>query len=112
MTIGPLDQTWGWQQNRAIVGHNLKIAWNLTRMFSLNPKPKYRNSGRTRSRTLIPAVRLRYPAGGWYDVVERVLAPGEKHPSFRVARSQSLVAAGAGYLSLLHHGRRLWGWQP
>lgn len=22
---------WGWQQNRAIVGHNLKIAWNLTR---------------------------------------------------------------------------------
>jgi mannose/cellobiose epimerase-like protein (N-acyl-D-glucosamine 2-epimerase family) len=25
------DQNWGWQQNRAIVGHNLKIAWNLTR---------------------------------------------------------------------------------
>jgi mannose/cellobiose epimerase-like protein (N-acyl-D-glucosamine 2-epimerase family) len=25
------DHTWGWQQNRAIVGHNLKIAWNLTR---------------------------------------------------------------------------------
>jgi mannose/cellobiose epimerase-like protein (N-acyl-D-glucosamine 2-epimerase family) len=23
---------WGWQQNRAIVGHNLKIAWNLTRV--------------------------------------------------------------------------------
>jgi len=20
------DQTWGWQQNRAVVGHNLKIA--------------------------------------------------------------------------------------
>lgn len=25
-------QDWGWQQNRAIVGHNLKIAWNLTRV--------------------------------------------------------------------------------
>lgn len=25
------DHTWGWQQNRGIVGHNLKIAWNLTR---------------------------------------------------------------------------------
>lgn len=26
------DHHWGWQQNRAIVGHNLKIAWNLTRV--------------------------------------------------------------------------------
>lgn len=26
------DHSWGWQQNRAIVGHNLKIAWNLTRV--------------------------------------------------------------------------------
>lgn len=25
------DRAWGWQQDRAIVGHNLKIAWNLTR---------------------------------------------------------------------------------
>ncbi len=25
------DSTWGWQQDRAIVGHNLKISWNLTR---------------------------------------------------------------------------------
>jgi mannose/cellobiose epimerase-like protein (N-acyl-D-glucosamine 2-epimerase family) len=25
------DHEWRWQQNRAIVGHNLKIAWNLTR---------------------------------------------------------------------------------
>ncbi|NVM02191.1 MAG: AGE family epimerase/isomerase, partial [Candidatus Helarchaeota archaeon] len=23
------DKCWGWQQNRAVVGHNLKIAWNL-----------------------------------------------------------------------------------
>lgn len=26
------DQNWGWQKNRAIIGHNLKIAWNLTRI--------------------------------------------------------------------------------
>lgn len=25
------DHEWGWQLNRAIVGHNLKIAWNMTR---------------------------------------------------------------------------------
>ncbi|MGE5764801.1 MAG: AGE family epimerase/isomerase, partial [Mycobacterium leprae] len=25
------DTEWGWQQNRAVVGHNLKIAWNLMR---------------------------------------------------------------------------------
>jgi hypothetical protein len=28
------DHHWKWQQNRAIVGHNLKIAWNLTRVAS------------------------------------------------------------------------------
>lgn len=26
------NYSWGWQQNRGIVGHNLKIAWNLTRV--------------------------------------------------------------------------------
>ncbi len=26
------DYDWGWQQDRGIVGHNLKIAWNLTRI--------------------------------------------------------------------------------
>lgn len=25
------DHNWSWQQNRGIVGHNLKISWNLTR---------------------------------------------------------------------------------
>ena len=35
------DQSWGWQQNRAVVGHNLKIAWNLMRMNSLSPRTTY-----------------------------------------------------------------------
>ena len=26
------DHQWGWQQDRAVVGHNYKIAWNLTRI--------------------------------------------------------------------------------
>jgi putative intracellular protease/amidase/mannose/cellobiose epimerase-like protein (N-acyl-D-glucosamine 2-epimerase family) len=26
------EHDWGWQKNRAIVGHNLKISWNLTRV--------------------------------------------------------------------------------
>lgn len=26
------DKSWRWQQDRAVIGHNLKIAWNLTRV--------------------------------------------------------------------------------
>jgi len=26
------DHDYSWQQNRAIIGHNFKIAWNLTRV--------------------------------------------------------------------------------
>jgi len=32
------DYQWGWQQDRAVVGHNLKIAWNLMRVNSYKPK--------------------------------------------------------------------------
>jgi mannose/cellobiose epimerase-like protein (N-acyl-D-glucosamine 2-epimerase family) len=37
------DHDWNWQKNRAIVGHNLKIAWNLTRCanFFLMKKRQY-----------------------------------------------------------------------
>jgi hypothetical protein len=40
------DVTWGWQQNRAVVGHNLKIAWNMMRLYSLAPKDAYVNLAR------------------------------------------------------------------
>ena len=30
------DSTHMWQQNRGVVGHNLKIAWNLMRMYGLS----------------------------------------------------------------------------
>lgn len=65
------DQSWGWQQNRAVVGHNLKIAWNLMRMHSLKPKPAYRQLAE-KIAALMPAAGSDRQRGGWYDVVERV----------------------------------------
>ncbi|WP_247547916.1 AGE family epimerase/isomerase [Bradyrhizobium sp. 177] len=42
------DHDWRWQKNRAIVGHNLKIAWNITRVAHF---------WRTRAATLDKRVR-------------------------------------------------------
>ena len=64
------DQEWGWQQNRAVVGHNLKIAWNLTRMYSLNPKPEYKELAEKIGKLIAQAGTDRQ-RGGWYDVVAR-----------------------------------------
>ncbi len=75
------DQTWGWQQNRAVVGHNLKIAWNLLRMHSLQPKEGYLNLAR-KIADLMPDVGMDKQRGGWYDVVERVRKPGEEDHRF------------------------------
>jgi mannose/cellobiose epimerase-like protein (N-acyl-D-glucosamine 2-epimerase family) len=71
------DQTWGWQQNRAVVGHNLKIAWNLMRMQSLKPKDKYVALAEKLAQTM-PAVGSDRQRGGWYDVVERTVPLGQK----------------------------------
>ncbi|MFJ8083600.1 AGE family epimerase/isomerase [Streptomyces sp. NPDC096205] len=64
------DRTWGWQQNRAVVGHNLKIAWNLTRIRSLHDKPEYAALAE-RIAEVMPPVGSDQQRGGWYDVVER-----------------------------------------
>ena len=72
-----VDHEWGWQQNRAIVGHNLKIAWNLTRVASY-----YKAKGREddAARAMAVAERLGdamveagldLSRGGCYDAVER-----------------------------------------
>jgi mannose/cellobiose epimerase-like protein (N-acyl-D-glucosamine 2-epimerase family) len=71
------DQQYGQQLNRAIVGHNLKIAWNLMRVNSLRPKAEY-VAFAERIAGLMPAVGSDRQRGGWYDMVERVTAPGEK----------------------------------
>ncbi|MGH4033397.1 AGE family epimerase/isomerase [Actinomycetota bacterium Odt1-20B] len=64
------DHTWGWQQNRAVVGHNLKIAWNLMRMNSVLPKREYRQLAEQLGRTM-PEVGRDPQRGGWYDLVQR-----------------------------------------
>jgi mannose/cellobiose epimerase-like protein (N-acyl-D-glucosamine 2-epimerase family) len=71
------DQTWGWQQNRAVVGHNLKIAWNLMRMNSLRPKEEYVALAE-KIATLVPEHGADRQRGGWFDVVERVVGADQK----------------------------------
>lgn len=64
------DHSWGWQHNRTVVGHNLKIIWNLLRLNALNPD----------ARTVPFCKALIEPVlshgfdhlrGGWFDMIER-----------------------------------------
>jgi mannose/cellobiose epimerase-like protein (N-acyl-D-glucosamine 2-epimerase family) len=71
------DTTHMWQQNRGVVGHNLKIAWNLMRMQSLKPKQQYEVLAR-RIAAEMPKVGMDRQRGGWYDVMERVLRGDEE----------------------------------
>uniref|UniRef100_UPI0040578BA7 AGE family epimerase/isomerase n=1 Tax=Candidatus Electronema sp. TaxID=2698783 RepID=UPI0040578BA7 len=70
------DTTYRWQQNRGVVGHNLKIAWNLMRMFGERPKPEYEQFAREIAEVM-PKVGCDLQRGGWYDVMERKLREGE-----------------------------------
>lgn len=67
------DTTWGWQQNCGIVGHNLKIAWNLVRMYHLVPKEQYLALA-TRIAAVMPEVGMDTRRGGWFDALERLRA--------------------------------------
>ena len=71
------DQTWGWQQNRAVIGHNLKIAWNLMRINSLAPDEKYVKFAK-KIAEIMPKFGMDLQRSGWYDVMERALQPGEE----------------------------------
>jgi mannose/cellobiose epimerase-like protein (N-acyl-D-glucosamine 2-epimerase family) len=75
------DTTWGWQQNRAVIGHNLKISWNLMRMYGLKPKESYVNLA-TKIGDIMPKVGSDRQRCGWYDVVERLLGEGETEHRF------------------------------
>ncbi len=70
------DRTHMWQQNRGVVGHNLKIAWNLMRMYSLKAKPEYEVLAR-KIAEVMPAIGGDQLRGGWYDVMERERKAGE-----------------------------------
>lgn len=71
------DTTWGWQGNRAVVGHNLKIAWNLMRIHHMHPNSRYLDLANKINRTM-PEAGSDQQRGGWYDVVDRVLQPGQE----------------------------------
>jgi mannose/cellobiose epimerase-like protein (N-acyl-D-glucosamine 2-epimerase family) len=73
---------WRWQQNRAIVGHNLKIAWNLTRVANY-----YNSKGNTKRADELFALATRIGdemsrvgidqiRSGVFDAVERQPAAG------------------------------------
>ena len=71
------DRTHMWQQNRGVVGHNLKIAWNLMRMYGMKPKDKYASLARKISEVM-PTVGMDRQRAGWYDVMERMVKTGEE----------------------------------
>jgi mannose/cellobiose epimerase-like protein (N-acyl-D-glucosamine 2-epimerase family) len=64
------DHSWGWQQNRTVVGHNLKIIWNLLRLQALHPDERTIPF----CKALIEPVLTHgfdHLRGGWFDMVER-----------------------------------------
>ncbi|MGM0414691.1 MAG: AGE family epimerase/isomerase, partial [Bacillota bacterium] len=75
------DYDWGWQQNRGVVGHNLKIAWNLMRINSHYAKKEYVEFAE-KIAELMPDVGMDKQRGGWYDVMERTLDEGENFHRF------------------------------
>jgi mannose/cellobiose epimerase-like protein (N-acyl-D-glucosamine 2-epimerase family)/anti-anti-sigma regulatory factor len=72
------DLKWGIHQARCVVGHNLKVAWNLTRMHSLKPKDSYKEFAHQIA-DAIPGSGCDNQRGGWYDMMERTLKEGEEH---------------------------------
>ncbi|MAT38372.1 MAG: N-acyl-D-glucosamine 2-epimerase [Ectothiorhodospiraceae bacterium] len=70
------DRTHMWQQNRGVVGHNLKIAWNLMRMYGLETKPEYEELAR-KIAEVMPMIGGDRQRHGWYDVMERAKQDGE-----------------------------------
>lgn len=70
------DLSWGIHQARCVVGHNLKVAWNLTRMQSLRAKDSYKTFAHQIA-DAIPAAGCDNQRGGWYDMMERTKKDGE-----------------------------------
>ncbi|HCJ66307.1 MAG TPA: N-acyl-D-glucosamine 2-epimerase, partial [Elusimicrobia bacterium] len=75
------DPNWGWQGDRAVVGHNLKIAWNLMRINNLTPDKKYVDLAK-KIAEIMPKVGMDVQRGGWYDVMERRLKESEEFHRF------------------------------
>jgi mannose/cellobiose epimerase-like protein (N-acyl-D-glucosamine 2-epimerase family) len=98
------DSTHMWQQNRGVIGHNLKIAWNLMRMYGLKPKKEYEDMARQIGDTM-PAVGSDLQRGGWYDVMERVRQPGQEWHRFAFHNRKAWWQQEQGILAyLILHG--------
>ena len=89
------DHSYKWQHNRAVVGHNLKIAWNLMRINSVRPSEKYVELAR-KIAEIMPPIGSDRQRGGWYDVMEREKGRRPGVVPLHVARPEGVVAAGAG----------------
>lgn len=98
------DSTHLWQQNRGVIGHNLKIAWNLLRMYGLKPKKEYEDVARQIADTM-PGVGGDLQRGGWYDVMERVKKPGQDWHRFAFHNRKAWWQQEQGILAyLILHG--------
>jgi mannose/cellobiose epimerase-like protein (N-acyl-D-glucosamine 2-epimerase family) len=98
------DQTHMWQQNRGVVGHNLKIAWNLMRMYGLKPKEKYKALAE-KIAEIMPSVGMDRQRAGWYDVMERVLRGKEEWHRFAFHDRKAWWQQEQGILAyLILHG--------
>ena len=98
------DTTHLWQQNRGVVGHNLKIAWNLMRMYSLKQKAQYEAQARTIAE-LMPSAGMDLQRGGWYDVIERELKDGQRSRRFSFHDRKAWWQQEQGILAyLILHG--------
>jgi mannose/cellobiose epimerase-like protein (N-acyl-D-glucosamine 2-epimerase family)/anti-anti-sigma regulatory factor len=71
------DLNWSWQQNRGVMGHNCKIAWNMMRIHNLAPNEQYVNLAK-KIAEVIPQTGMDRQRGGLYDMLERTLRPGEQ----------------------------------
>ncbi|MEN9270148.1 MAG: AGE family epimerase/isomerase [Thermostichales cyanobacterium HHBFW_bins_127] len=98
------DREHMWQQNRGVVGHNLKIAWNLMRMYSLKAKPEYEHLARKIAEEM-PKVGMDRQRAGWYDVMERLRKPGEAWHRFAFHDRKAWWQQEQGILAyLILHG--------
>ena len=68
------DHAYAWQQNRAIIGHNLKIAWCLTRLYHLTGDKKFLEVARQCGDSML-TYGQDPRRGGWYDAIERERDP-------------------------------------
>jgi mannose/cellobiose epimerase-like protein (N-acyl-D-glucosamine 2-epimerase family) len=98
------DKTHLWQQNRGVVGHNLKIAWNLLRMYGHTPKVEYENLARKIAEKM-PSIGFDQQRGGWYDVMERTLTAGQEWYRFAFHDRKAWWQQEQGILAaLIMHG--------